>query len=158
MNGKIVAGSIVISALAFGGLVYWSQEYGHFEPVSADAAAAEQRLTSVASGAPEPILTTEFEGIEGDSSPLRYRACFRTSQSLAMLTETYQVYDAPTPTIAPAWFDCFDAEAIGTALESGEAVAFLSQKDIRPGVDRVIAVFPDGRAYAWHQINETLEH
>ena len=56
------------------------------------------------------------------------------------------------PTIAPYWFDCFDAKAIGAALEKGEARAFLSQKDIAPQIDRVVAVFPDGRAYAWHQV------
>ena len=50
-------------------------------------------------------------------------------------------------------FDCFDAEAIGAALESGEAIAFLSAADVIWGVDRVIAVLPDGRAFAWHQIN-----
>ena len=70
------------------------------------------------------------------------------------MTETYAVYDAPTPLTAPGWFDCFDAEAIGTALEAGEAFAFLGQKNIHDGVDRVVAVFPDGRAYAWNQLNE----
>ena len=33
----------------------------------------------------------------------------------------------------------------------GEALAFLSQSDIAPDVDRVVAVFADGRAFAWHQ-------
>jgi hypothetical protein len=28
---------------------------------------------------------------------------------------------------------------------------------VRPGADRVIAVFPDGRAYVWHQWNGRLE-
>ena len=49
------------------------------------------------------------------------------------------------------------AAAIGAALETGEAVAFLSQANSHPGVDRVVAVFPDGRAYAWHQLNDSLE-
>ena len=71
----------------------------------------------------------------------------------AMLTETYKIYEGAVPNVAPGWFDCFDAEAIGAALEKGEAIAFLSEANIHPGVDRVVAVFPDGRAFAWHQLN-----
>jgi hypothetical protein len=75
-----------------------------------------------------------------------------------MLSETYRLYDNPTPLNAPGWFDCFDAAAIGAALEKGEALAFLAEAEIRPGVDRVVAVFADGRAYAWHQLNGSLEN
>ena len=77
--------------------------------------------------------------------------------SLATLTETYQVYPAAEPLIAPSNFPCFDAEAIGTALETGEAVAFLSEPEIHKGVDRVVAVFPDGRAFAWQQLNDAYK-
>ena len=56
------------------------------------------------------------------------------------------------PLNAPTWFDCFDAEKIGDALETGEAIAFLASR-IAPQIDRVVAVFADGRAYAWHQVN-----
>jgi hypothetical protein len=38
--------------------------------------------------------------------------------------------------------------------KAGEALAFLSEPNIHPGVDRVVAVFPDGRAFAWHQLNQ----
>ena len=74
-----------------------------------------------------------------------------------MLTETYVVYDRAEPLVAPGWFDCFDAVKIGRALETGEAIAFLSEATIHPDVDRVVAVFPDGRAYAWHQL-QVLEN
>jgi hypothetical protein len=36
-------------------------------------------------------------------------------------------------------------------------LAFLSQADISKGVDRVVAVFADGRAFAWHQLNDTYK-
>jgi hypothetical protein len=42
---------------------------------------------------------------------------------------------------------------IGAALETGQALAFLSTRDVTWGVDRVVAVMPDGRAFAWNQIN-----
>ena len=73
--------------------------------------------------------------------------------SQALLTETYELYDNPVPNNAPGWFDCFNAEAIGAALEDGSALAFLGQENIEYGIDRVVAITQDGRGYAWHQIN-----
>ena len=75
----------------------------------------------------------------------------------AMLSETYMAYEGATPTVAPGWFGCFDAQAIGAALERGEALAFLSEAGIAPKIDRVVAVFPDGRAFAWHQVSPQAE-
>lgn len=158
MNGKIVVGFIVTSALIAGAAIYYLQVYAFYRPIDVASPAAEIRLVTVDGGAAEPVLmTTDFEGIDADSSPLRYRGCFVTSMSLGMMTESYKIYDKPTPLNAPSWFDCFDAERIGEDLDSGKAVAFLSQENIHPGVDRVIAVYPDGRAYAWHQLNESAD-
>lgn len=111
-------------------------------------------MVRVSDRLPEEILASEFRGIDADTSPIRFRACFRVENSLAYLTETYELYDDPVPLRAPGWFDCFDAGAITEALETGEALAFLGQAHVKYGVDRVIAVFPDGRAYAWNQLND----
>lgn len=157
MNGKAVGLILVVSALITGAAVYYLQVYGYYDPVPATAPAAEIRLTSVVTGQPEKILVAGFEGIDATSSPLRFRACFTTPVSIAMATESFAVYEAATPLNAPGWFDCFDAARIGGDLEAGRAVAFLSQADITPGIDRVVAIYPDGRAYAWHQLNETAE-
>ena len=105
-------------------------------------------------GEPELVLYDSFDGIDADSSPLRFRGCFTTTMSLAMLTETYETYEGATPLTAPGWFDCFDADQIGAALETGGAIAFLGERNIQDGVDRVVAIFPDGRGFAWHQLNE----
>ncbi len=70
-----------------------------------------------------------------------------------MLTETYVIYDDAVPLNAPGWFDCFDAAEIGAALENGEALAFLGTENISYGIDRIVAVLPDGRGFAWHEIN-----
>ena len=74
--------------------------------------------------------------------------------SQSLLSETYVSYDAAVPLIGPSWFSCFDAKIIGADLEAGIALPFLSQADIANGVDRVVAVYPDGRAYIWHQLND----
>ena len=151
MNGKIVAGGIVLTGLVAGVAMYWLQVYAFYTPAVFQPG-QEILLTPIASDVPEAIIADAITGIDASSSPLRFRACFTTPLSLATLTETYRLYDAPTPLTAPGWFDCFDADRIGSALEKGEALAFLSQADIAPGVDRVVAVFPDGSAYAWHQL------
>jgi hypothetical protein len=152
MTGRFVIGAIMVIALAAGAAMYYLQVYAFYDPVEPASAGAEMRLTTIA-GVVEPILSDGFEGIDSQSSPIRFRACFTTPQSVAMLTETYKTYAAPVPLTAPAWFDCFDAKAIGAALEQGEAIAFLGEENITYGIDRVVAVFGDGRAYAWHQIN-----
>ena len=152
MNGKIVGSFVVVTALIFGAVVYYTQVYAFYDEVAGEDGVVE--LTNIATGTPEPILVDGFEGIDGSSSPIRYRACFTARMSFAALTETYAEYDGATPLTAPGWFDCFDAQAIGAAIESGEALAFLGHKDISDGVDRVVAIFPDGRAFAWNQLNE----
>ena len=153
MQGKLVAGFIVLTALVAGATIYYLQVYAYYGPVDAASPAAQIRLQPLDGAVGEPMLMmSEFQGIDADSSPLRFRGCFLTSMTLPMLTESYRIYEHPTPLNAPSWFSCFDADRIGDDLESGKAVAFLSEENIHPGVDRVIAVYPDGRAFAWHQL------
>ena len=154
--GKLVVGAIVIVAVAAGAFLWYTAERAFYAPVAFQPG-QEIRLVPLTSDQPEPIVAEAVEGIDAASSPIKFRACFRTPLSLAMLTETYRDYPAAEPLIAPRGFDCFDAAAIGKALETGEALAFLSEPEIHPGVDRVVAVFPDGRAFAWHQLNGSLE-
>jgi Family of unknown function (DUF6446) len=149
--GRIAVGFIVLSAALGGAFLWYTAERAFYEPV-VFTPGAEIRLVPLASDAPESILVEGIEGTDAESSPIKFRACFRTPLSLAMLTETYRPYEGAVPLNAPRAFSCFDAAAIGAALESGDAVAFLSEPGIHPGVDRVVAVFQDGRAYAWHQL------
>lgn len=152
MNGKLVAGGLVLTAALAGAAVWWLQLHAFYDPVAFQPG-EEIRLTPILGEVPEVIIADAVTGIDAASSPLRFRACFTTPLSQAMLTETYRVYPDPTPLNAPPWFDCFDARRIDQALRTGEAIAFLSERDIAPGVDRVVAVFSDGRAYAWHQLH-----
>lgn len=152
--GRIAAGFLVVIGAVGGVAMWYLQVYAYYEPVAFQPG-QEIRLTPIVNDQPEPILAEGVTGIDSESSPIRFRACFTTPLSLAMLTETYVVYEGAEPLVAPGWFDCFDAQAIGTALERGEALAFLSEAGIHKGVDRVVAVFPDGRAFAWHQLNDS---
>lgn len=161
MNGKLVAGSLVLIAAVAGIGGYWLQEYAYYSKVSFTPG-QEVMLTPLGSDQPTAIPVHDAQGVDANSSPLRYRACFTSDVSLATLTESYRIYSAPTPLIGPSWFSCFDAGAITEALASGEAVAFLGQENIVPPsddvqIDRVIAVFPDGRAFAWNQLAPGVE-
>lgn len=154
-TGRLAVGFIVVASLIYGAGFWYTAERAYYAPVGF-APGAEVRLVSLASGQPEAIVVDTIEGIDAESSPIKFRACFTTPLSLAMLSETYRSYPAAEPLVAPREFDCFDAEEIALALESGEALAFLSEPEIHPGVDRVVAVFGDGRAFAWQQLNESL--
>lgn len=156
MIGKLLAGLIVVTALVAGVAMYYLQVYAYYDEVAATGT-DDVQMTSLTTGQPEPIVYDNFKAIDSDSSPIRFRACFTTSHSQAMLTETYQPYDKPEPLVAPGWFDCFDAKEVGRALENGTALAFLGQKNFRYGIDRIVAVMDDGRGYVWHQINHCGE-
>jgi len=151
-GGKLVGVGILVFALIAGATLYYLQVYAYYDEVKTGDATIQ--LTSIVSGEPEEIIADGFEGIDSESSPIRFRGCFTTPMSQSLLSETYVSYDAAVPLIGPSWFSCFDAKLIGADLESGDALPFLSQADISNGVDRVVAVYPDGRAYIWHQLND----
>lgn len=150
--GKVLTVFLVLSAVLAGAGMYYLQVYAFYEDVPVSNT-NDVELTTLTGDTPEAILYEAFRGIDADSSPLRYRACFTTSMSEAMLTETYVLYDNPVPNNAPGWFDCFDAQSIGAALEAGEATAYLGQSNIIFGFDRVVAIDEAGNGFVWHQIN-----
>lgn len=153
MNGKILASLIVVSALVFGAVVYYSQVYGYYYRVT-PTPGQDVQLVVAATETPEPIAYADFQAIDADSSPIRYRSCFTTGLSADDLAATYVELDGGEPRVAPGWFDCFDAEMIGKGIEAGEIRVFLARKNIAYGVDRVTAIAPDGRGWSWEQLND----
>ncbi|SLN66540.1 DUF6446 family protein [Roseisalinus antarcticus] len=148
---RIAILAILVSALAAGLGLYYLQVYYYYERIPVES--ADVQLTRADTGLPEVVMIENYKGIDATSSPIRYRACFDLGRPVAELAEIYAPYEAAEPLVAPGWFDCFDAEEVGDALTEGRAVAFLGVENIRYGIDRVVAVFPDGRARSWHQIN-----
>jgi len=149
--GKILAGFIVVAALVAGASLYYLQVYHFYFDISDKVGTI--RLTPEGAAKSEAIAATEIEAIDATSSPIRFRACFHTDVPLDDLTGRYETYARAEPLNAPGWFECFDAREIGAALEAGTARAYLGSRDIVWGIDRIVAVFPDGRGYVWHQIN-----
>lgn len=152
VNGKIVGVGLLGVAAAAGLGVYYAQIFAFYEDVPVDTASVE--VTSVVSGQPEAISFTDFQAIDAESSPIRYRACFKTDLSLALMTETYALLDGAEPLNAPPWFECFNSEEIGHDISAGDALAFMGQRNFEYGIDRIVAVYPDGRGFVWHQVNE----
>jgi hypothetical protein len=137
---------LLLASAALGGVGMWYlQVYGYYDTLPPQDRIA---LTHAGEDAPRDVTVTAFEGIDAISSPIRFRACFTVAEP-----SDFAPYEGATPLNAPRWFDCFDAAAIGAALRAGEAQAVTAHANIVYGIDRVAAIFPDGRAYAWHQIN-----
>lgn len=148
-SGRIIVIVILAVTVIFGISLWWANTRAYYEPIE---------VTSVSLQRPDGSLLaldiSDAQGIDADTSPLRYRACFThsgTDVSEAM------PYAEAAPLTTPDWFGCYDAATIGAALEAGEATAYLGQRNILRGVDRVVALYPDGRGFAWNQLNDTLE-
>ncbi|MEM1375541.1 MAG: DUF6446 family protein [Pseudomonadota bacterium] len=152
MAGKIISVVILLSAALIGGGIYVAYNFWYYETVEVEP--RDIQLTVLATGQPEAINIGAVEAIDAESSPIRYRACFDTSLSLATASVTFEAFEGAEPLNAPPWFDCFDAPAIARALDTGEALAFIGQRNIEFGIDRVVAITADGRGYVWHQLNE----
>ena len=150
MGGRILITFLLATAVIAGALMYYLQVYAYYEEL--DPGQAEVRLTQAATGEAVTVEPGNFRGIDSDSSPIRYRACFDlalTAEDLA----AFETVEGAEPRIAPGWFDCFDAAALGADIENGAATVYMGQRDVTYGIDRVVAVYPDGRAYSWHEIN-----
>ncbi|QFU07512.1 hypothetical protein PARPLA_00976 [Rhodobacteraceae bacterium THAF1] len=148
MSGKVLALIMAVVAVATAVGVYYLQVYHYYEEVAPDGFALVTESGEIDAQA------TNIEAIDAISSPIRFRACFDTALTPAADATRYE--DA-VPLTAPFWFDCFDATQIGDALEAGTATAFLAEKNVEYGVDRIVAITDDGRGYVWHQLNNCGE-
>ncbi len=153
MSGRLVGIFLILCAVVAGGALYYLQIYGFYEEVSVTDGPDVELMHKV-DNVLQPIDYKNFQAVDADSSPIRFRACFTTAQSLEDLSATFTDAGDVTPRNAPGWFDCFDAEAIAGELRVGTARAFLGEKNIRYGVDRIVAITADGRGYVWHELND----
>ncbi|PRY94488.1 hypothetical protein BCF33_0079 [Hasllibacter halocynthiae] len=145
--GKLAVAFLVLTALlgAFG--LWWTAtRLGYGDP---------EEILAVGLTTPEGAVSIPASGttIGRDTSPRSYRSCFTLAQPAP------KAVPAPgaVPTVAPSWYECFDAEAIGADLAAGRAAAVLGTRDVRYGIDRLVALYPDGRGFAWDEINECGE-
>lgn len=141
---------LILTALLAGIAMYYLQVYGFYEDVD-ELTGAQAIMVTRADGTTQPVAVSGFRAIDAQSSPIRYRACFTLDPATVADAAPYP---GATPLNGPGWFQCYSSKALTADLESGAARAVLGQTEIRPDVDRVLIVYPDGRAFAWHQFNE----
>ena len=147
MTGKAAILLIALACVLAGAGLWYTQQHAFWAPVEGDVT-----LTLQNGDARRPLDASAVTAARSSSSPLGFRACFGHGEDLDAV-----VADAPpagAPTVAPGWFDCFDAGAIAALIESGDARAFLAHRDAAYGIDRVVALTADGRGWAWHELNE----
>jgi hypothetical protein len=151
-SGRWIVVAIVGLTAVFAAGMWYAQTRAYYQTIE-----SVDLVITTPGGEVLPLAHSGFEGVDADTSPLRFRGCFTLDEAGLVRVAQAAVHPDPEPLVAPAWFDCYDARMISEAIEAGEARAGMSLHEIARGVDRVIAVFPDGRAYAWHQLNGTLE-
>lgn len=152
-SGRLVVLAILLVTILFGIGVWYASTRAYYTRLASVEVSLQRP-----DGTLVPLEIGAAQGIDADTSPLRFRACFLLEPPrVPDLLATAMPYPEATPLTGPGWFDCYDAGAVGADLEAGRATAVLGQRNISRGIDRVLAVYPDGRAYAWHQLNGSLE-
>ncbi len=143
MNGKYVITGLVAFTGLFGLAFWWLQSHVFYE----ETQAAEAEI--VIAGTVYPV--TQWKSIDATDLPLKMRACF-------VIRETFDALPAlaPEPQMAPGWFKCFNAGFIAENLATGYTMAYVAERNDPKGFDRIVAVFPGGRAYMWRQPNGLL--
>jgi len=131
----------LLALAVFGIVLWWFQTRAFYEAFSTD---------TIAVGGVD-VAVNAFHGIDASTSPIKLRACMTVDPSDFSNAEPAS---NAVPLVAQSWFDCFDAKALTKALEAGEAKAYLAASEEFDGTERIIAVYPDGRAYMWRQLTE----
>ena len=139
MPGRTLMIALLAFTALFAAVLWYFQTYAFY---------AEMGAESVMIGGQE-YSVSNYRGIDAVTSPIKRRACFEMHGTIDA-----PIAENPTPLVAPSWFDCFDAREIHEALEAGEAVAYVAEAQEFEGVDRLVARFPDGRAYEWRQFSD----
>ncbi len=144
MNGKPLIFVFITFLTIFSLLLFYFQNFAYYERIEKkDRLLIEKKV----------IKVVNYNGIDASSSGLKLRECFRIVD-LSLYKKGLEIYQNPTPLNAPFWFECFNAESITKDLNSNKAVAFLSKKEEFDGIDKVIALYPDGTGYQWRQLND----
>ena len=141
MKGTVLVVTLIIFTLGFSAALYYFQVFAFYKEVNG--------LKSLEVFG-RNIAVKNYRGIDSETSGLKLRGCFFVDpQEFSKLKKLTKA----TPLSAPFWFDCFNHKKIQQAIDSGKADAFLVAENEKDGIDRVVAVFPDGNAFQWRQLN-----
>jgi len=124
-----------------GGVLFYTQNYAFYNRV-------EGLQTILVQG--QDVAVDDYIGIDAVSSGLKRRGCFRTDPAAFAKAP---LAEAPEPLNPPFWFECFEPETLSADLAAGRATAYLVAEEEMDGIDRLVAIYPDGRAFEWRQLN-----
>lgn len=141
MSGRVLVLVFAAVVLLFGAGLFYTQNFAYYETTDG-LASIEVQGRDVPVGA--------YRGIDATSSGLKRRGCFTVDPAAF---EGVPRAEAPEPLTPPFWFDCFEPERIARDLAAGAAEAYVAAENELDGIDRLVAVYPDGRAYEWRQLN-----
>ncbi len=135
--GKLAVLLILGAALAMGAGLYYAQTRGYYAAIEGPVTLTLETDTGLVA-----IPATEVQAIASNASPLGFRACFAHGLDLAAAVTDLAPIPAidPAPTIAPPWFDCFDAGAVDALIGSEAARSFVAYKNVAFGVDRLVTL------------------
>ena len=140
-SGSWIGISILAVAAIGGAVLFYLRAYEHYREVS---------------GLPEITISggrfavTGYQGLEHESWPQRLRGCFTLKDPEGAVAAAPAATGA-VPYAAPPWFECWEAEALDKALKAGEAKAVIAESRDRGAYlqERIVAVYPDGKAFQW---------
>ena len=141
MSGKLFVSLLLIFTLCFSAILYYFQVYAFY--LRADGLKSITVLD-------KNVKVQNYKGIDSVTSGLKLRGCFSVDPE--EFSELSTIAKA-TPLSAPFWFGCFDHIKIQLEINKGFAKAFLVAENEKDGIDRVVAVYPDGSAFQWRQLN-----
>ncbi|OUX41187.1 hypothetical protein CBE37_05360 [bacterium TMED277] len=144
MNGRSFIFVFIGFLMIFTLFLFYFQNFAFYERLTVKSRLAiEKKMVEV----------INYNGIDASSSGLKLRECFTVTEESFEIKDL-TIYQNPTPLNAPFWFECFNAESITLDLNANKAVAFLSKKEEFDGIDKVIALYPDGTGFQWRQLND----
>ncbi len=147
MTGRIVIVALLAFTAVFAAALWWFQTRAYYERIAGLPSVMVQG---------QAIAVEDYDGIDAATSPLKMRACLRLDPGA--LADVPVATDA-TPLTPPGWFDCFDVGRLTGDLAAGRATAYVAADETPEGavdyaIIRYLAVYPDGRAFMWRQMND----
>lgn len=141
MNGKYFVTALLVFTFGFSLILYYFQVFAFY------SRADELESIKVLG---RDVKVQNYKGIDSVTSGLKLRGCFQVDPKEFLNLPTIA---KATPLSAPFWFGCFDHVKIQLEIDKGYAKAFLVAENEKDGIDRVIAVYADGHAFQWRQLN-----
>ena len=79
MTGKFLVITILLTSFLAGAAMYYLQVYGFYAKVDLEQSKGIS-LVNLSTKEPEKLEVVNFQGIDADSSPIRFQACFEINK------------------------------------------------------------------------------